>query len=305
MISGSKETYRVIKRLSKEKIAVIAPLNFPKIPTVKKTAPSTKLQLSGTSPYRVQQDVLNRWKQEVAGLAKLHQARIPFAISSQELKSAADVLKQLRLAIKEGLPRDAALAALTTNGARLLRMQNRLGKLQQGYLGHVVVMTGPFDNEKSKVRYLFVNNKKHEYNTKAKPVQKATPKKTASSKKPNLVQISFDADDEPPADKKQKTEKQKPVRATHPGEHNDLDSHPTELRADRLKRPASTGGNVLVKNVIILTGTGKELRGRSILIRKGKIVAIGKGVKPLKGMRVINGHGCMSCLELLIPIVIL
>ena len=286
IITGSREAHLVVDRLAREKISVIVPVNFPKRPTVKETAPSRSLQVSNTSPLRVQQDALNRWKKEVAGLAKLHQAKVPFAISSQGLKSPADVLKNLRLAIKEGLPRNAALAALTINAAKLQGMQNRLGRIQPGYLGHLVVMTAPFDNEKSKVRFLFVNNKKHEYNKTAKPIKQKSTKKTEPKKKTNIVEITFDSDDDQPANGQQK-----PVRAKRPFELNDIDSQPTELLTDRLVRPATTGGNVLIKNIIILTGTGKELRGRSILIRNGKIVAIGKGLKPKQGMRVINGNG--------------
>lgn len=283
IITGSREAYRVVDRLSQEKISLIAPLDFPQQPTVKK---------NGSSPLRVQQDILNRWKTEVQGLKTLHQAKIPFAISSQNLKSSAEVLKNLRLAIQEGLPRDAALAALTTNAATLLGMQNRLGQLKPGYLGHVVVMTGPFDKKSSRVRYLFVNNKKHEYNKKSKPTKTASTHSTNMTpplppplpqEKKNTVQIGFDS--------KKKENSQKKPSKTPQTKGDDIDSQPTELLSDRLKRPARTGGNVLIKNVIILTGTGKELSGRSILIRKGKIVAIGKGLKPAKGMQVIDGHG--------------
>ncbi|MCH8224157.1 MAG: hypothetical protein IH868_12185, partial [Chloroflexi bacterium] len=69
------------------------------------------------------------------------------------------------------LSRDAALAALTSDAAAILEMENRLGSLEVGKLGHAVVMTGPFDHAQSKVRYLLVDGQKFEYNAKAKPVE--------------------------------------------------------------------------------------------------------------------------------------
>ena len=40
----------------------------------------------------------------------------------------------------------------------------------------------------------------------------------------------------------------------------------------------TTGGNVLIRNATILTGTGRTLPGHSLLVRNGKIVAIAAGL---------------------------
>ncbi|HBH53543.1 MAG TPA: amidohydrolase, partial [Planctomycetaceae bacterium] len=69
----------------------------------------------------------------------------------------------------------AALDALTREPATLLGMQDRLGTLEAGKLAHLVVLTGPFHDERSRVRHLFVDGRHFEYHKDAKPVPPPAP----------------------------------------------------------------------------------------------------------------------------------
>ncbi|MBT6154910.1 MAG: amidohydrolase family protein, partial [Planctomycetaceae bacterium] len=66
---------------------------------------------------------------------------------------------------------------------------------------------------------------------------------------------------------------------------------PTELESDRLRRTIQTGGNVFIKNATVLTATAQTLPNTSILVKNGKIAAIGKNLKPEPGMKVIDATG--------------
>jgi imidazolonepropionase-like amidohydrolase len=66
---------------------------------------------------------------------------------------------------------------------------------------------------------------------------------------------------------------------------------PTELEADRLARPLRTGGNVLIRNATVLTGLGEPLPETSVLVRAGKIAAVGRDLAPDDGMTVIDATG--------------
>jgi imidazolonepropionase-like amidohydrolase len=69
------------------------------------------------------------------------------------------------------------------------------------------------------------------------------------------------------------------------------DPRPTETQADRLAIQRDLGGNLLVTGATIMTGTGDVLKDSSILIRDGKIAAIGKDLSPDEGMTVIDAAG--------------
>ncbi|MEX0718509.1 MAG: amidohydrolase family protein [Planctomycetaceae bacterium] len=67
---------------------------------------------------------------------------------------------------------------------------------------------------------------------------------------------------------------------------------PTELEADRLRRPFETKGNVFIKNATVITGTGETLQEASIVVRDGKIAAVGKDVERPEGdIAVIDATG--------------
>ncbi len=67
--------------------------------------------------------------------------------------------------------------------------------------------------------------------------------------------------------------------------------YPTELESDRRQRGDSTGGNLLIKNATIFTGTGDVLENASLLIEKGRIKAIGREVVAPDGVTIIDATG--------------
>jgi imidazolonepropionase-like amidohydrolase len=63
-----------------------------------------------------------------------------------------------------------------------------------------------------------------------------------------------------------------------------------QFEADR-KPKISTKGSVLIQGGRVITVTGDTIEGGDVLIRNGKIAAIGKGLKADEGMTVINAVG--------------
>jgi imidazolonepropionase-like amidohydrolase len=66
---------------------------------------------------------------------------------------------------------------------------------------------------------------------------------------------------------------------------------PTETAADRRQRHVPATGKLYLKGGVIITGTGEVLRDSSIIVRDGKIAAIGKALEPDEGMHVIDLAG--------------
>jgi len=382
---GGEEAHRCIDLLKEKQIPVVVDVDFGDEPKIE--APSDKKELNPDEkpPLRAQQAKLDEWKKVVATPARLHEAGIQFAFGSQGVKKPGDFLKGVRQAITAGLPREAALAALTRDAATLLGQESRLGTLAPGKLGHVIVLTGPFDNEQSKVRYVFVDGQKYEYHSDAKPVPVSTAgdeldltgtwtieieaaagkhtgtlflsqtgerlngtfqspqgngkvtSGTATAKNlkftvaigagDTAVELKFEGT--PIAEKSEKKihelnghlksafgaattwkatrEKSAADTSTNPvqlglddidADTNNKDKQvtqqdelPTEIEADRLRRPVKTGGNVFIQNATVLTGLGETLTETSILVQDGKIKAIGRDLKPEAGIHVIDAAG--------------
>lgn len=92
---------------------------------------------------------------------------IPFSFTTIGVKSK-DIYGNIRRMIKNGLSEKMALAALTTEPARLLQIGNMAGTIEKGKLANLIISTKPIFDEKMKIKYVFVDGEKYEYNTKKK-----------------------------------------------------------------------------------------------------------------------------------------
>lgn len=93
-------------------------------------------------------------------------AGVPFGFSSLSAKPA-DIRGNLRRMVAAGLTEDQALAALTTSPAQLLGLSDRLGSIDNGKIANLVVSDKPYFDEKSNVRYVFVDGAMFKYDPKA------------------------------------------------------------------------------------------------------------------------------------------
>ena len=109
-------------------------------------------------------------KKYYATAATLHDAGLSFGFTTLDTKPG-DVMKNLRTMVENGLSEDVALAALTTNPADILGVSASMGSVDPGKMANLVVTTGPLFEEKSKIRYVFIDGQKFEMDLK----EKATP----------------------------------------------------------------------------------------------------------------------------------
>jgi imidazolonepropionase-like amidohydrolase len=112
------------------------------------------------TPKAVVAEQHRKWEEKVANAAQLQKAGVLFAFSTRGTKGPAEFWKNLRRAIQAGLPRQAALQALTLNAARIFGVEKQMGTVEVGKIADLVVMTGDFADPKSRVRYLFIDRSK-------------------------------------------------------------------------------------------------------------------------------------------------
>jgi imidazolonepropionase-like amidohydrolase len=65
-------------------------------------------------------------------------------------------LKNVRVLIKNGLPANDALKAMTINAAKIFGLDSQLGTVEVGKMANLVLMSGPMENESSKVEGLWI-----------------------------------------------------------------------------------------------------------------------------------------------------
>jgi hypothetical protein len=124
-----------------------------------KTEDSKKTEDTTLSPS--EKETLEKRKADFLALytgqaSAFQKAGITFGFSTLSAKTS-DIRSNLRRMITAGLTEDQALSALTTSPAQLLGLSDRLGTVDNGKIANLVITDKPYFNEKSKVRYVFVD----------------------------------------------------------------------------------------------------------------------------------------------------
>ena len=162
VIVGGREANKVASRLRSKDIAVVLRLDFPEEPKVPTEAEYRKKPIEEREdPLKVLAERASSWKERVAVAKTLAAANVRFAFAAEGVGNRADSFHaQLRKAIAAGLSRDAALDALTRRAAEIAGQGKKLGTIEKGKLGHLVVMTAPLGDENAKVRYVLADGLK-------------------------------------------------------------------------------------------------------------------------------------------------
>lgn len=100
------------------------------------------------------------YQERTANAAQLYRAGIPFGFTTRGVKSLDEFRQHLQKAVQAGLPKEAALRALTLDAARIWGVERHLGTVETGKLASLIVMSGDFSDPKSKVKYLLIDGKK-------------------------------------------------------------------------------------------------------------------------------------------------
>jgi imidazolonepropionase-like amidohydrolase len=196
--------------------------------------------------------------------AELQKAGVPFALASAW---APDFVAGIRTAVEKGLPSETALRAATLGAAEALALAETTGSLEVGKLANVVAWSGePFAKD-TRARYVFVDGRLHEVEEDARRDARERPGASATRAAGSAAGSSQAAGAHELEDK--------PLPP--------LPVSPPPLPAG--KAVAITGGTVLT------AGPQGAIAPGTVLIRDGRIAAVGKDVAVPEGAAVIDARG--------------
>ena len=259
LILGGRDAWKVKDRLKATDTPVIFQLNFAEADDREKRLPA-----------RAREDREWKRKEEQACAGELHKAGVRFAFATHALpgdKGHEKFWPNLRKAIAAGLPKEAALKALTQTAADILGVSAQVGTVEKGKAAHLVVTDGDLTDEKTKVRYVFSDGLKFEFDPDKKDEKKDGKKETAKK-------------DDAKKDEPKKGEAAGPVE------------YDTEIESDRTPK-VQTKGRVFIRNATILTAArNSRLEKADILVEGGKIKAVGASLPaPAGDVPVIDAEG--------------
>jgi imidazolonepropionase-like amidohydrolase len=147
MLYGLHEGYRRIEELQKAGVPLLISLKWPVKP---KNADPAEVP-----NYRT----LEERDRAPAVPALLAKANVKFGFYTDGQSKTDDLTKALRKAIDAGLPREAAIRALTLNTAEFYGVADRLGSIEKGKIANLVVSRGDAFADKTKIEYVFVDGR--------------------------------------------------------------------------------------------------------------------------------------------------
>ncbi len=131
MMSGT-DTYQRIETVKETGASLIVPVNFPDGYDVD----------DPIDAYKVSYENLKHWEMAPSNLAQLEKNGLTFALTTNGLRRKSDFMKNLRKAIEYGLSEEMALKALTETPAELLKVGDKVGKLDKGMVANFIITSG-------------------------------------------------------------------------------------------------------------------------------------------------------------------
>lgn len=148
IFSGAREAWRHIDLLKRHQTPVLATIDIG-------VDPSKSTLSSSDIPKAVKEERAQRWQDNATNLKKLDAAGVLFALSGGG-GSADDYLRNVRKVIAAGLPRDAALKGMTSNAAKILGVDDKIGTIAVGKIANLTLMNGDFAKDGTAVQMVFV-----------------------------------------------------------------------------------------------------------------------------------------------------
>ena len=139
IIVGGGDEYKRIGEVKATGASYIIPINFQDAYDVEDPYQADFVSLSQ----------MLEWNQEPTNPAKLDEAGLTFAITSNGLKSPGMLSSMLKKAFKYGLDKETALAALTTIPAQLLGKSEELGTLSPNAWANFLITSGELFEEET------------------------------------------------------------------------------------------------------------------------------------------------------------
>ncbi|MCU1238974.1 MAG: amidohydrolase [Candidatus Solibacter sp.] len=160
ILYGGRETYRpeAVELLKKANVAMLLSIKWPE---KNRDADPDEVDSMRTLETR---------DKAASAPAMLQKAGVKFAFYSDGLDAPRDLQAAVKKALDAGLSREDALRALTLTPAEIFKVSDRLGSIEKGKIGNLVVTRGEIFDDRTKVEMIFVDGRKYTPAVEAMPM---------------------------------------------------------------------------------------------------------------------------------------
>lgn len=157
IVQSGRDAFKRASMLASQKVPVLLDMSIGDEPSVKTTPDGP--------PAPVLEERRQNWKDRSQNAVKLNDAGVLFAFSS-EGDGFDTYLASVRKLVGTGLPKAAALKAMTISPAQIFGVEKDLGTVETGKVANLVLMDGDLFSDKAKVKKTIVMGKVFEVESK-------------------------------------------------------------------------------------------------------------------------------------------
>ncbi len=150
VIVGHGAEYQRLAAFDGRRVPHILPLDFPEAPDIDED-----------NSRNVSLEALRHWHRAPENPARLAEAGIPLLLTSHGLSAPGQLFAALAQAVERGLDADTALAAITTEPARWLGIEDRAGRIVAGHMANLVVVEGELLTDSPAITEVWVDGQRH------------------------------------------------------------------------------------------------------------------------------------------------
>lgn len=154
IINSNGDEYQRVNEIKRTNAALVVPLSFPD--AYKVDDPYATLDITLTQ--------MKHWELAASNLKILTDNNVRVAVTTDGLKNKKEFLTNLRTAVLAGLSQENALKALTYTPATLMKVQGRVGSLNQGKLANFIITSGDIFEKKTKIYDNWIQGNRFEIN---------------------------------------------------------------------------------------------------------------------------------------------
>jgi imidazolonepropionase-like amidohydrolase len=151
IIKGGGDEYKRIDEIKATNASLIIPVNFPEAYDVEDPLDAAAVSLAD----------MKHWEMAPTNAGRLEKAGVNFALTSYGLKNVKDFIPNVRKAMEYGLSEAAALQAVTSTPAKLLKVDDQVGSLKKGMLANFVITSGKLFADKMMIYQNWVQGQQY------------------------------------------------------------------------------------------------------------------------------------------------
>ncbi|MGK0351511.1 MAG: imidazolonepropionase-like amidohydrolase [Planctomycetota bacterium] len=156
VIVGSGMEFRRLQAIAASGATIVVPLQLPDTPDVSTASAADRVTLRQ----------LQTWEHAPSNSKRLLDAGVTIAWTTSRLRKRDDFAARVRDAMEQGVTNAQALAAVTTEPAKLLGIDKQCGTIATGMLANLVVVDGSLFGKECVVRDVWVGGRRHVISTK-------------------------------------------------------------------------------------------------------------------------------------------